>query len=46
MRALLSEGADPSVKNEQGLNSFDYAKSEEMVQVYIKELLQATGNCL
>ncbi|KAL1239593.1 Eukaryotic translation initiation factor 3 subunit [Trichinella pseudospiralis] len=40
VRVLLSEGADPSVLNEEGYSAFDIAQSKEVKYVYFQYLFE------
>lgn len=44
MRTLLSAGADPGIQNASGENALDTASTSHMKQIYVDELLRATGN--
>jgi hypothetical protein len=44
VRTLLSAGADPGIQNASGENSLDTASTSHMKQIYVDELLRATGN--
>lgn len=44
VRTLLSAGADPGVQNSAGENALDAAATPHMRQIYVEELLRATGN--
>ncbi|KAF4523546.1 hypothetical protein B566_EDAN011994 [Ephemera danica] len=44
VRTLLSAGADPGVQNVAGENALDAAGTPHMRQIFVDELLRATGN--
>ncbi|CAB3359835.1 Hypothetical predicted protein [Cloeon dipterum] len=43
VRTLLSAGADPGIQNSAGENALDTAGTIHMKQIYVDELLRATG---
>jgi hypothetical protein len=43
VRALLMNGADPTVENQSGENSYELVNSDHIQQVYVEELLRATA---
>ncbi|XP_021947306.1 uncharacterized protein LOC110845233 isoform X2 [Folsomia candida] len=43
VRALLSNGADPTMENSNGDNPYEMINSEQIQQVYVEELLRATA---